>query len=159
MKKIIVLTGVLVTLCLSSLNAQTKAQSASFSRKFSDTSNVRWETITTEISLARFGSSFAYFTNSGDLVASGKQIELSQSPESVQKSLAALAKSLEKKEGALRVIHVYQLTQENLTKYYVNMGNENVYMAVLVTSGGRATIIKRSKPGAKGIEGPVIASF
>src|SRR5688572_19360131 len=119
MKKIIVLTGVLVTLCLSSLNAQTKEQSASLNRKFADASNVRWEEITSDISLARFGSSFAYFTNAGDLVASGKQIELNQSTESAQKSLAALAKSLEKKEGALRVIHVYEFTQQNIMKYYV----------------------------------------
>jgi len=163
MKKIIVLTGVLVTLCLSTLNAQTKAQNASFSRKFSDASHVRWEKITSDISLVRFAqsdeNSIAYFGKSGDLLASGKQIELSQSPESVQKRLAALATSLEKKEGTLRVIHVYQIAQQSATKYYANMGNENVLIAVMVASRGKANVIKRSELDPTGIEGPVLASF
>lgn len=163
MKKIIIITGVLVALCATSLCAQTKEQSAGFSRKFSDASNVHWQQITSEISLVRFAqanaNSLAYFDQRGDLLLSGKQIELNQSPESVQKSLASLAKSQEKKDGALRVIHVFQLMQANKTSFYANLGNENVYLAVMVTSGGRATIVKRSKVDANKMQGPVIAAF
>ncbi|HEU5290276.1 MAG TPA: hypothetical protein VFU05_06510 [Cyclobacteriaceae bacterium] len=163
MKKIIIITGVLVALCATSLCAQTKEQSAGFTRKFSDASNVRWEKITADVSLARFAQanaiSLAYFNQRGELLLIGKQIDLNQSPESVQKSLAALAKAQEKKEGALHVIHFYQLTQDNVTKFYANMGNENIYLAVMVTMGGRATIVKKSKVNTKGFTGPVIAAF
>lgn len=163
MKKIIIITGVLVALCATSLCAQTKEQSAGFSAKFSDASNARWEKITADISLVRFAQanaiSLAYFNHRGDLLVSGKQIELSQSPESVQKSLASLVKSQEKQEGALRVIQLYELKQESVTKFYANLGNENVHLAVMVTFGGRATIVKRNKIDANKIQGPVIAAF
>ena len=163
MKKIIIITGILVAICATSICAQTNEQNAGFTRKFSDASNVVWQKLSADVALARFTqanvSSLAYFTQAGDLLLSGKQIELNQSPESVQKSLAALAKSQEKKEGALRVIHVYQLLQQNKTSFYANLGNENVYIAVMVTYGGRATIVKKSKVDGKGIQGPVIASF
>lgn len=163
MKKIIIITGVLVALCATSLCAQTKEQSAGFSSKFSDASNARWEKITADISLVRFAQadviSLAYFNHRGDLLVSGKQIELNQSPESVQKGLASLIRSQEKNEGALRVIQLYELKQESTTKFYANLGNENVHLAVMVTFGGRATIVKRNKIDAGKMQGPVIAAF
>jgi hypothetical protein len=163
MKKVIIITSVLATLCITSLCAQTKEQSAGFARNFSDASNARWEKITADVSLVWFAQanmkSLAYFNQRGDLLLSGQLIEVNQSPQSVQKSLTALIKSQEKKEGALRIIHVYQLKEQNVTKFYANLGNENVHLAVMVTFGGRATIVKRNKIDGKGLQGPVIAAY
>jgi len=162
MKKIITLIGVLVALCAGTLGAQTSASKASFNREFKDASRENWEKVTDKISLVRFSheskSSIAYFKNSGELLMSGKLIELSESPEAVQAGIDALAKSVLKRDGALRVTQVFELTEQGATKYYVNMGNEKVYIAVLANSKGKTSIIKRSKLDPNKNQEPVIAA-
>lgn len=153
MKTIIRVAVVIVTFCLTS-NAQinpiiSSTIRESFSNEFKGAIEVQWERISKDVLLARFNlldeNLIAYFDKEGALLRYGRKISFEKTPWIVQNSISNLKKGFENKSGPIFITHIYQLHEGGLVSYYTNMGNANLFLAVLTTNGGRNKVLRNVK--------------
>ena len=145
----LVLAVVIVTMCLTNVNAQNATVNQSFKQEFKSASNVRWEKISNDVFLARFDyqneNSIAYFDKKGELLITGQAISFDQTPESVQRGIQEVIKLYELKKGGLSVLLTYQLMENGATKYYVNCGNSDFLLSAMSTPKGKVTVLREVK--------------
>ena len=166
MKKIIMTASVIVTLCLNLFAQKSTAVNAdiskSFKEEFKDASNVRWEKISRDIFLVRFNheqkNSLAYFDKKGELLITGRMVPFNQTPELVQNGVQDMMKSYAEAYGELSIVCTYELNEKGATKYYTNIGNSKLFLAVTSSSKGKTQVIKKSDLGIEGKDVPVLIS-
>ncbi|MBS1554310.1 MAG: hypothetical protein JSU09_05235 [Bacteroidetes bacterium] len=153
MQKIITVAVVIVTFCFTT-NAQTNASvtsavTESFSNEFEGATDVQWEKISKDVFQVRFknvdDNLLAYFDKDGALLKYGKKIPFEKAPLKVKNSLENLIKDFEHKNGHIFITHVYQIYEGSKVSYYTNMGNTNLFLAVLTNSSGRNSILRNVK--------------
>jgi hypothetical protein len=118
-----------------------------FTEEFAQATNVRWERPSSNIFMARFDNQedhcLAYLDDKGQLITKGRLIVWHNSPVLMQRGVEKIKSSYEKKYGPIRITHLFEMVQSGATQYYVNMGNDNFYLALITDSRGNADIIKK----------------
>lgn len=153
MKKIITVAAVIVTLCYNlqgqTVVSPTATVAESFINEFKGATDVEWQKVSKDIVLVRFNRNddhlLAYFDQSGTLLKSGQKIQFERTPLLIQTSLDNVKRTYEKKNGQLSITHIYQLIENGQVSYFTNMGNENLYLAILTKSNGNNTILRNVK--------------
>lgn len=149
MKKNIILGVAFMIMSLHQLVAQDSAQvSPSVSKRFEETfkgaKNVQWEFLPKKVSQARFvyqGSGWlAYFDHGGKLLTSGRRIKSAgELPLKVQSGLGTAKARFEKKSGACQVGIIYEMIQNDITKYYITVENAAIRALFSVNTDGSVT--------------------
>ncbi|MBL7857505.1 MAG: hypothetical protein JNM57_07435 [Cyclobacteriaceae bacterium] len=167
MKKTILSTVVIVTICLTQVSAQNSTTvpaiiAESFKKEFVSASNMRWENVSKDIILVRFNRQqdnlIAYFNKQGELMKWGKKITFDEAPKLVKEKLESTMKKYEKSNGKLFVTHVYEIIEEGTIRYYTNMGNDNLYLALVSNYNGGTRIIKKAPSDPAKNDGVLLAS-
>jgi hypothetical protein len=147
MKKISLAVLAIVAICTSKVNSQSIEAKASFASEFGRAENVTWEKVNNKISLARFSenneSKLAYFDSDGKLLMQSRKISFANCPHLVQKSVNRIMESYRTKSGILQVVHTYEITEQDETRYYLNAGNANVQIALMSSTGGSCRVLKK----------------
>lgn len=150
MKKNIILGITFILLSLQQVAAQNNVQvservSARFDESFADAKNVRWKSLPKQISQAQFyynGASWlAYFDEKGTIITSGRRIkDEHELPLQVQTGLNRAKNRIEKKGSSAEVVLMYEMVQDDATRYFVSMQNENTISSFFISQNGNATL-------------------
>lgn len=151
MKKFSFAALAIVTICTFRLSAQgievAAGAKSGFNTEFKNADNVIWEKVNGEVFLARFNennvSKLAYFDSDGKLLTQGRKISFANSPQHVQKSVNRIIESYRAKNGILQVVHTYEITDQDATHYYLNVGNTSLQLALMLSSGGSCQVLKK----------------
>jgi hypothetical protein len=145
MKKSILMWAMMLTMGLSTLfanNEETINQKAvnSFKREFVNAQDVKWES-TKDFVKATFKLNdqvmFAYYSQSGELMAITRNIVSSQLP-------INLLTGLKKNYGNYWITDLFEISSNNEQSYYVTVQNADQTL-VLKSSGGDWTTYKKEK--------------
>lgn len=158
------LAAVIVTVGYTNLKAQKGVSStvaANFSREFKDASNVRWTKIK-QVSLARFDHQgefcLAYFDAEGQLILNGRKISEDNLPLAVKKETARIRKAAEKSQDILAIAEVYELSDPNGTRYFINLSSESLSMSIMAYGNGQSEILSRVNNKHMETANPVVTS-
>jgi hypothetical protein len=154
MKKNIILGVAFMIMSLHQLAAQDSAQvSPSVSKRFEATfegaKNVQWEFLPKKVTQARFvyqGSGWlAYFDQEGKLLTSGRRIKSTDDlPLNVQSGLRRAKSRFEKKSGAAQLGLIYEMVQNDITRYYITMESSAIRALFSVNTDGTAMMESKS---------------
>jgi len=147
MKKIIATLAVIFSLVTSATYAYdgsraSKALLQSFDKEFSGASNVSWVQISN--GLYRFGFNYkgkdvqAFFTESGNLVATGSVIAADNLP-------LVVSKAIDSKYAGYNTTEVIEFTMDNETQYLITVSDGAKSQILKVTNNGDISIFKKLK--------------
>jgi len=154
--KTLILIAAFAVVSFCALHAQDIVQvstpvAQALQRNFTGASQIRWEK-TGPLFLAKFqynnGYWLAYFTDQGDLAASGRKIaSIDQLPVAVQRGFTQLQRKQERKHGSFQIGSPYELVLENGgTQYFLPIENSRItIMATSDASGNTAIRTKTMK--------------
>ncbi len=152
MKKIIMLAAVIVTVCLTNLQAQksapvTAAVAESFSNEFKNATNVRWIKVGASLFQSRFYYKqeycLAYFDAEGQMILSGRKIAFDITPVAVKKATEKIRSNSEKNHELLDITEVYELNDTEGTRYFINLESESRSMSIMAYGNGTSQILKK----------------
>jgi len=150
MRKFIPFAAVVGTVRSQDLSAQscgpvTIATAENFNRAFKDASHVQWVKIKDTFQV-RFCSHeeycLAFFDTSGQLLMSGRKVQVDQVPQSVRKEIERVRGVSEDKYDLL-LAGAYELSHSLGKRYFINLESEALSMSILVHGSGQSEILKR----------------
>ena len=150
MKKIIVLTAVIVMACFQKLVAQKDEPGRlvvkSFNAAFKDAENITWAHMQS-IWQVRFTKNeeyrLAYFGSAGELLVSGTRISYEVAPLSIKESVEKLQSSMAAPEEVLLIQTIYELNESGTTRYFLNLDSNKQFVSVMLSDKGRSQVLKR----------------
>ena len=139
MKKILFATALLLSISFATMANSNKGTDpkamAAFKKDFSGANDVTWEAAT-EFSKVTFtinGSTlFAYYSNTGELIAASRNISSSQLP-------LNLFTALKNENNSYWISDLFELSRDNSTTYYVTLENANEKKVLSSTNYGWET--------------------
>jgi hypothetical protein len=151
MKKISLAVLAMVAICTAGLKAQNIAIASSvkenFNNEFRNASNVNWEKVNNNVVLVRFNENnlnkLAYYGSDGKLLMEGRKISFESSPRLVQKSVNSIMESYREKKGILQVVQTYEITDQDQTRYFLNVGNASLQLALMSGSNGSCQVLRK----------------
>ena len=124
----------------------TDAIGENFNRKFKDASHVRWVKIKDTFQVRFYNQDeycLAFFDASGQLLMSGRKIQLDHVPQTVRKEMDRIRGASEGKHDLLFVAGVYELNNSQGKRYFINLESELLSMSLLVYGNGQSEIVKK----------------
>ena len=150
MKKKIIIGVAFMLMSLQQLAAQDSIQvrtsvSRNFEESFEGAKYIQWKSLPKKVTQAQFhyqGRSWiAYYDTNGNLITSGRLIKtIDDLPLQVQTGLRRAKARVEKKSGAFQVSVIFEMLQNETTKYYITMQNGDSFATISVHTNGIAVL-------------------
>lgn len=145
MKKIIATLAVIFSLTTSATFASgtsslKESVLKSFNREFSGAANVSWVKLTDEI--YRFGFNYkgkdvqAFFTENGNLIATGSEISENNLP-------LMVSKAIDSKYGGYRKTEIIEYTMDDNTEYLVTLSKDDKSIVIKASNNGNLDLYKK----------------
>jgi len=124
----------------------TVAIAENFNREFKDASHVQWVKIKDTFQVRFYSQEqycLAFFDQSGQLLMSGRKIQVDLVPPAMRKEMDRIRGASEARPDLLFVTSVYELNHSQGTRYFINLESEALSMSILLKGDGQSEIVKK----------------